>query len=188
MFDAQPTLVGERLILRPMRADDYEALYEVARDPLIWEQHPSNDRYQPEVFRAFFDDGLASSGGLVAIDRQTERVIGSSRFANYDEARSEVEIGWTFLARAYWGGLYNGEMKHLMLAHAFQFVRTVVFLVGTHNFRSQRAVEKLGAARVSTRTDAQGRLAYVYAITAGAFQGGKGTPSSIPTAPGHNPR
>jgi RimJ/RimL family protein N-acetyltransferase len=186
MFDAQPTLVGERLVLRPMRAEDYDALYEAARDPLIWEQHPSRDRYQPDVFRAFFDEGLASGGALVAIDRQTDRLIGSSRFANYDPERSEIEIGWTFLARAYWGGIYNGEMKRLMLSHAFRFVRTVVFLVGPRNFRSQRAVEKLGAVRVSTRTDAQGRVAYVYALTADAFLGGNEPRVETTTTPGHD--
>ena len=51
----------------------------------------------------------------------------------------EIEIGWTFLARSHWGGTYNGEMKQLMLRHAFKFVNSVIFLVGPQNLRSQRA-------------------------------------------------
>jgi len=164
-FDYQPTLKGELVELRPLRPADYDDLYAVARDPLIWEQHPAANRYQPAVFRTFFDESLASGGALVAADAGTGAVIGSSRFYGYDEQRSEVEIGWTFLARAYWGGRYNGEMKRLMLEHAFRFVRHVVFLVGPQNLRSQRAVERIGAVRAGSRSDASGRESFLYQIS-----------------------
>src|SRR5262245_20452080 len=107
-FDRQPHLKGDLIELRPLRAEDFDALYAVAADPLIWEQHPSSNRYQIEVFREFFRDALESGGALVALDARDGRVIGSSRFHGYDEVASEIEIGWTFLARAYWGGTYNG--------------------------------------------------------------------------------
>jgi RimJ/RimL family protein N-acetyltransferase len=142
-------LKGDLLELRPLRAADFRDLYAVAADPLIWEQHPSKNRYQEEVFKVFFREALESRGALIAIDGKDGRVIGSSRFHGYDEARSEVEIGWTFLARSHWGGAYNGEMKRLMLSHAFRFVNSVVFLVGPHNFRSQRAVERIGGGNRS---------------------------------------
>jgi RimJ/RimL family protein N-acetyltransferase len=167
-FEPQPTLQGELLELRPLRPEDFGDLYAVASDPLIWEQHPCNDRWQEEVFKAFFRDALESGGALVAIDRRTGRVIGSSRFHGYDEARGEVEIGWTFLARSHWGGAYNREMKRLMLRHASRFVTGVIFVVGTRNFRSQRAVEKIGGVRVGPRTDANGRESFVYRIEASA--------------------
>jgi RimJ/RimL family protein N-acetyltransferase len=141
----------------------------VASDPLIWEQHPCNDRYREEVFAAFFREALESRGALVAIDRKDGRVIGSSRFHGYDEEKGEVEIGWTFLARSHWGGAYNGEMKRLMLRHAFRFVNSVVFLVGPHNVRSQRAVERIGGVRAGTRLDGSGRESLVYRIEASAF-------------------
>jgi len=144
----------------------------VAADPLIWEQHPAKDRYQEEQFRVFFREALESGGALVAIDTKDGRVIGSSRFHGYDGDKSEVEIGWTFLARSHWGGRYNGEMKQLMLQHAFRFVDRVVFLVGLHNRRSQRAVEKLGGMRVGSRPDASGRDSIVYEITAATFAPG----------------
>jgi RimJ/RimL family protein N-acetyltransferase len=151
--------------LRPMRADDFEALFRVAADPLIWEQHPDHDRYQEATFRAFFEQGLASGGALVALDRATGRIIGSSRYHGYDADRGVVEIGWTFLARAYWGGRYNGEMKRLMLEHAFKSVQRVLFIIGPENCRSQRAVEKLGGVRAGTTADAQGRERVVYELT-----------------------
>ena len=169
-FDLQPHLTGELLELRPLAAEDFRDLYAVAADPLIWEQHPNWDRYQEEVFAAFFREALASGGALVAVDRTNGRVIGSSRFHGYDEAKSEIEIGWTFLARSHWGGTYNGEMKRLMLRHAFRFVRNVVFLVGPHNFRSRRAVEKIGGVLVGTRPNASGLESVVYRIEASAFR------------------
>jgi len=164
-FDRQPVLRGELLELRPLRADDFEELYRVASDPLTWEQHPEPDRCTEPVFRAFFDESLASGGALVALDRATGRIIGSSRFHGHDPERSVIEIGWSFLARAYWGGRYNGEMKRLMLAHAFERVQRVIFIIGPDNLRSQRAVEKIGGVRAGTMLDGKGRERVVYELT-----------------------
>lgn len=168
-FDLQPVLTGELIELRPLRDDDFDALFAVASDPLIWEQHPDSDRYQEQVFRAFFRGAMDSGGAFIVRDTRDGRVIGSSRYHGYDERQSEVEIGWTFLARSHWGGRYNGEMKRLMLQHAFQFVERVVFLIGPENYRSQRAVEKIGAVRIGTRLGANGREGVAYEITRAAF-------------------
>ena len=165
-FDLQPVLRGELLWLRPLRPDDWDALYAVASDPLIWEQHPAADRYQKDVFRGFFQQALDSGGAFVVIDAQTDRVIGSSRFHGYDEAKGEIEIGWTFLARAYWGGVHNRELKQLMLRHALGFVTRVIFLVGPTNRRSQRALEKIGAVRAGSRINERGEESFAYQITA----------------------
>lgn len=171
VFEAQPTLAGRLLELRPLQEDDYDALFAVASDPLIWEQHPASDRYQPEVFQKFFRDAMESGGALLAIDRENGTVIGSSRYHGYNESASEVEIGWTFLARSHWGGQYNGEMKQLMLQHAFQFVDAVIFLIGPENIRSQRAVEKIGGVRDGSRTDGSGMESWLYRIRAAKYQG-----------------
>jgi RimJ/RimL family protein N-acetyltransferase len=168
-FDLQPILKGELLKLRPLRIEDYHDLYAVAADPLIWEQHPINDRYKEEVFKLFFREALKSGGALIAINSNDSQVIGSSRFHGYDKEKSEIEIGWTFLARSHWGGIYNREMKQLMLRHAFRFVNSVVFLVGPQNLRSQRAVEKIGGIRAGSRLDGSGQNSFVYQITASTF-------------------
>lgn len=167
-FDLQPTLSGEFLTLRPLQEEDFSDLYAVAADPLIWEQHPVKDRYKEEVFRSFFHESLSSGGALVALDKD-DQMIGASRFHGYDKVKSEIEIGWTFLARSQWGGVYNGEMKQLMLQHAFLFVNSVVLLVGPQNLRSQRAVEKIGGIRTGIRPDGGGRDSIIYQITASTF-------------------
>lgn len=142
--DRQPALEGELVRLRPTTPDDWDALFAIASDRLLWEVHPAHDRWQEPVFRAYFDAGLASGGALTIIDRATDRIIGSSRYDNWKPQADEVEIGWTYLSRAYWGGRYNREIKALMLDHIHRFVGTAVFTVGEGNVRSRRAMEKIG--------------------------------------------
>ena len=163
-IELQPHLSGELIELRPLRPDDWEELFAVAVDPLIWELHPARDRYKEEVFREFFREALESGGAFAVVDRKARKIIGSSRYFGYDPGKSEIEIGWTFLARAYWGGVYNREMKRLMLDHIFQFVDNVVFLVGPTNFRSQRAMEKIGGVLIGRRTNRSGVEHVVYQI------------------------
>ena len=163
----QPVLRGDLVELRPLRVSDREDLFQVASDPLIWEQHHVKDRCERVGFETFFRESLESGGALLVTDIKNEETIGSSRFYGYDAKRSEVEIGWTFLARSHWGGRYNGEMKRLMLGHAFQFVTHVIFLVAPGNMRSRTAVERLGAERIGERTDATGNKSMLYRMTAG---------------------
>src|ERR1700757_509884 len=152
--DLQPHLKGELIELQPLTPEDWDDLFAVASDPLIWEQHPESDRYKEEVFKVFFREALESGGAFVVIDKKTQQIIGSTRFYGYDPEKSEIEIGWTFLARKYWGGRFNAEMKRLLLNHAFRFVERVVFFVGQTNLRSQKAMEKIGALNIGlvTRT------------------------------------
>jgi N-acetyltransferase len=144
-FELQPTLIGDLLELRPLRAEHFNELFAAASDPLIWEQHPESDRYKREIFQRYFDGAIESKGAFAIVDRKSGRVIGSSRYCHLNLSESEVEIGWTFMERAYWGGDYNRELKQLMLDHAFKFVERVVFVVGETNLRSQKALEKIGA-------------------------------------------
>ena len=162
-FDPQPTLRGPTITARPLRPEDLEPLYAVASDPLLWAQHPSPDRHRRDVFESFFAEALAS-GGALTVHTDNRAVIGSSRFRGDDEGRSQVEIGWTFLARPVWGGAANRELKNLMLAHAFRFVDRVVFNIGADNLRSRRAVEKLGARVIGTTPRPPGPDWVVYAI------------------------
>lgn len=182
MLDRQPVLEGEHVRLRPLRPGDWDALFAVASDPLIWEQHPAHDRWREPVFRAFFDDALANKGALVALDATTGAVIGSSRFQGLEEAPTaggvgSVEIGWTFLARSHWGGRWNHEMKRLMLAHALASVAEVRFLVGESNIRSRTALERIGARLTDRREErvmADGKVIghVTYAITRAGFAEG----------------
>jgi N-acetyltransferase len=153
MLDLQPTFQTETVTIRPLREGDFDLLYAVASDPLIWDQHPSWDRYQEPVFRQFFADGMATGSAFVILDSQTGEVIGSSRYCNIKPEKSEIEIGYTFFARAYWGNGTNWAVKRLMIDYAFQEFERIVFAIGAQNFRSRRAVEKLGGVLETTSDD-----------------------------------
>jgi RimJ/RimL family protein N-acetyltransferase len=168
-FDLQPAITGTLIAIRPLAAEDFDALFAAASDPLIWEHHPESDRYEKTVFQRFFDGAIESGGAFAVIELRSGRIIGSSRYWNLKPSESEVEIGWTFLERAFWGGRYNAELKSLMLDHAFRFVERVVFVVGETNLRSQRALQKIGAELVgpAERAAADGTLRrnVIFAIT-----------------------
>ncbi len=164
--DLQPVLEGPRLTVRPVVPEDWHGMFAAAADPRIWEVHPAYDRYKEPVFRSYFDDALRSKSAFTIVDRTTSDIIGSSRYNGYDPAESEIEIGWTFLTRDYWGGSYNQEVKSLMTGHAFSFVETVIFWVGETNFRSRRAMEKIGGSlRAGTHTRGGGAAHVVYELT-----------------------
>lgn len=146
MIDLQPVLHGPTLTLRPLQADDFDALYAAASDPLIWVQNPQPTRYQRDVFRTVFDSGMESKGALVVIDRASGAIIGTSRYYEWQPETREIAIGYTFLARSHWGGATNAELKKLMLDHIFQWADTVWFHIGAENWRSRKAMEKIGGA------------------------------------------
>jgi len=166
----QPELQSDLLFIRPMVEGDFDALYAVASDPLIWQQHPAKNRYQKEEFSQYFNEAIASKGALVAINKVSNKVIGSSRYHDYSAENAELEIGWTFLARSHWGGRYNKDMKRLMLEHAFSFVQSVLFVVGAQNMRSRYAVMKIGGVEIEKRAGADCVENVVFQITKASFK------------------
>jgi len=147
-FEFQPNIENDFVRILALKIDDFETLYKVAADPLIWEQHPNPDRYKREVFEMFFKGAIESGGAFLVFNAKTNQPIGSSRFYNFDKTTKSVAIGYTFLSRDHWGTLYNSALKTLMLMHAFKFVNYVVFHIGANNIRSQKAIVKLGAKKV----------------------------------------
>ena len=148
-MNPQPTYLENDLIkLVPLASDDFERIYLVASDPLIWEQHPNKFRYKRDVFQTFFNEAIASGSAFLIFDAETNEVIGSSRYYDYDAAKSEIAIGYTFLARSRWGGTYNRALKQLMIDHAFESVGSVLLHIGEGNIRSQKAAMKIGGKKV----------------------------------------
>lgn len=176
-MDRQPVLEGDRLSLRPLRPEDWDALFAVASDREIWARHPAHDRWQEPVFRQFFAEGLARGGALAIIDKAIGEMIGSSQFGEPEaEQPGEIEIGWSFLARRYWGKGYNAEFKQLMLAHALAHYESVIFQVGESNVISRRAMENIGGILTGRTRDFEraGAMVHhvIYAITRASFASG----------------
>ncbi|SHM33720.1 hypothetical protein SAMN05444484_105194 [Flavobacterium chilense] len=148
-FNLQPEFLEDEITkLVPLQESDFEALYQIASDPLIWEQHPMKDRYKIEVFKPFFEAALNSKSAFLIVDRKTNEIIGNTRYYDYNPEKSSIAIGYTFIARKFWGGLYNKSNKKLLIDYAFEHVDSVLFHIGADNIRSQKAVSKLGAVKI----------------------------------------
>lgn len=173
--DFQPTLVGPTVTVRPIAREDWTELFAAGSDPKIWEVHPVPDRYTEAKFRTFFDDAIASKMAFTFVDRASGALIGSSRYYGYEPEIGEIEIGWTFLARSHWGGVTNREVKRLMLDHAFTLVDTVIFWVGETNWRSQRAMTKIGGVKregLFTRELSGDRPYFIFDIGKARYEAG----------------
>ena len=168
IFDLQPVLENDKVILYPLQEEDFAALYAVASDPKIWEQHPNKDRWKQTVFRTFFNGALQSQGAFKILDKATGKIVGSTRIYNYQEPESSIMIGYTFLATSYWGTGLNLSVKALLLDYLFQFVEQVYFQIGAHNIRSQMAIGRLGAKKVGEQEVAYfgelPKLNYIYSV------------------------
>lgn len=168
-LNIQPTLENEKAVLRPLQEQDFEALYTVASDPKIWEQHPNKNRWKKDVFKVFFDGAMQSKGAFKILDKTNGSIIGCTRFYDFEEQESSILIGYTFYAKDCWGKGFNHSVKILMLNYIFQFVSSVYFHIGATNFRSQNAINRLGVTKIDeqevTYFGEQPKLNYVYKLT-----------------------
>lgn len=167
-FSIQPRLGNKEVMLVPLQAGDFDALYEAAADPAVWAQHPNKDRWQKSVFQLFFEGALKSGGAFKLVDKTTQQVIGSTRFYDYDEADDSILIGYTFYRTSCWGRGINQSVKALMRDYIFQHVGRVYFHIGAGNVRSQIAIGRLGAIKVAEQEVAYygepSKLNFVYSI------------------------
>lgn len=147
----QPVLEHDQYLLLPLQADDFEALYIVASDPKVWEQHPNKDRWRREVFLNFFEGALKSEGAFKVIDKDQMEVIGCTRYYDLKPSEDSIHIGYTFYATNYWGSGANHAVKRMMIAYIFQFVSKIYFHIGAENLRSQISIERLGAIKVGEK-------------------------------------
>ncbi|MCX8524559.1 GNAT family N-acetyltransferase [Chryseobacterium formosus] len=147
-FSIQPELENDKYQLIPLSQGDFEALYEVASDSKVWEQHPNKDRYKREVFKNFFKGAMESKGAFKIFEKSSGDVLGSTRFYDYDESKNSIFIGYTFYGTKCWGKGINPQIKKLMLDYIFQYVDTVHFHIGKENLRSQTALERLGGKKI----------------------------------------
>ncbi|HEY4286379.1 MAG TPA: GNAT family N-acetyltransferase [Puia sp.] len=168
-FPIQPVLENKKAILHLLQENDFDALYAVASDPEVWEQHPSKDRWKREVFQTFFDGAIQSKGAFKIMDKATGNVIGSTRIYDYNEEDNSVFIGYTFYAKSYWGKGFNHSVKTTMLDYIFQFASKVYFQIGANNIRSQIAIGRVGAEKIAEQEVAYfgeaPRLNFIYQIS-----------------------
>lgn len=148
-FNLQPVLENDLCVLSPLEEKDFDALYKVASDPKIWEQHPNKDRWKKEVFEKFFEGAIQSKGAFKIINKETGEVVGSTRFYDFNQEEDCIFIGYTFYAVSCWGKGFNLSVKKTMLDYLFKYVSKVRFHIGAENIRSQIAISRVGAKKIA---------------------------------------
>jgi N-acetyltransferase len=148
-FDIQPLFLQNNILkLIPLHENDFEELYQIASDPLVWEQHPNKTRYQKDVFKNYFEGAMQSKGAFIIKKTDSNETVGCTRFYDFNLEDNSIIIGYTFIGRQFWGKDYNKTIKKLMLDYAFEYVNKVYFHIGAFNIRSQKAIEKIGATKI----------------------------------------
>lgn len=161
-FSIQPNLENDYVQILPLEINDFESLYQVAKDKKIWEQHPCHNRWKEDVFKVFFKEAVESKGAFKIIDKTTGGLIGSTRYYDYSENDKSIVIGYTFIAVNYWGTGINSSIKKLMIDYIFQYVDKIYFHIGSTNFRSQKAIAKINAIKTSKEiTVTDGNSSYI---------------------------
>lgn len=152
LFDPGPVdLQSPRVKLVPLCADHAGELYEAGRDEAIWE-------YLPRSVFSSSDDALAwidaareemQAGQRIPfaiIDRRSGRLAGSTSYLDIQRDHRTLEIGWTWLGKAFQRSFVNTECKLLLLEHAFDVLHAmrVQFKTDRRNQPSRRAIERIG--------------------------------------------
>jgi RimJ/RimL family protein N-acetyltransferase len=145
-------LEGRLVVLEPLGPEHEEGLFAAAADPEIWRWMPVRANASREAFHAWLVDAVerTQAGVDVAfatLERASGRPIGSTRYLTLRPEHRGLEIGWTWVERAAWGGGANVEAKLLMLEHAFERhgCMRVELKTDARNERSRRAIEALPA-------------------------------------------
>ncbi len=167
-FNIQPTLENDIVLLLPLHINDFDSLYELGSDPLIWEQHPNQDRWKLEAFTNYFEGAVRSRRAFKIVYKPDGELAGCTRIYDYVVEENSIKIGYTFIARKFWSKGINPAAKKLLLDYLFQYVEKVQFHIGSKNIRSQIAIGKLGAKKISEEEIAYygepPKLNYLYQI------------------------
>ena len=150
------TLEGRHVRLVPLTLEHVPALWEAANDPDIWRwtlNHPQSE----DDIRRYVEAALAkraAGGGLpfATLEAGSGRVIGSTRYHNWEPPHPRVEIGYTWITRSWQRTPVNTEAKYLMLRHAFETLglARVELRTDALNARSRAAILRLGAREEGT--------------------------------------
>jgi len=165
-------LENDLILLKPLEAKDFEALFAIASDKEIWTQHPNFNRYQRDEFAVYFRSLLHSNQPYLIIDKTKDMIVGATCYYEYCSTEKSIAIGYTFISKEYWGRNYNRQVKHLMILHAFEYIEKVIFHVRKGNIRSQKALEKIEARFVKEYPDpnSEGGIRLEYQIQKNLFR------------------
>ncbi|MEH7441463.1 GNAT family protein [Bacillus sp. JJ1122] len=147
------SLEGPTVILMPMEMEQLDDLWNVAQAQDIWEFTSSKIKNKEDMKLTIEAATAEREGGIqmpfVVVDKESGKMIGSSRYLDLSRSHKSLEIGWTWYHPDYWRTRVNTETKFLMLQYAFEEMdmNRVQFCTDLRNIRSQTAISRLGAKK-----------------------------------------
>jgi RimJ/RimL family protein N-acetyltransferase len=149
-------LEGEHIRLEPLRVDHLPALVKVGMDQSLWQWTANIVKTEADLERyvrtALADQAKGVALPFVTVERESAKVVGSTRFGNIDAINRKVEIGWTWINPEWQRTFVNTEAKLLMLTHAFEVWKCIRVELKTdaNNDKSRKAMARIGAKEEGT--------------------------------------
>jgi len=144
-------LAGDKVELIPLDRSHREGLLKAATDGKLWELWftavPCDQTIDRYIDQALSEKKEGKAFPFTIIERETDQVIGSTRYLNIEQRHKRLEIGNTWYAKSFQRTGVNTECKYLLLRHAFENLNCIAveFRTHWHNHRSRNAILRLGA-------------------------------------------
>ncbi len=144
-------LSGSNVILEPLSPEHLEGMIAAVKDGELWNlwftSIPSPEKAEAYIKTALDMRENAGAMPFIVRDRETNKIIGCTRYFNVDEVNQRLEIGHTWYSESYQRTAVNTESKYLLLSHAFEKLSAIAveFRTHWHNHKSRAAIARLGA-------------------------------------------
>lgn len=150
-FEEEIILENERVVLRPLAIDDFDALLPYSiNEPTLWQYSltsaDSSDNLKKYINSALHKRAMNDSYPFIVFDKKTQKIAGSTRFYDYQKIHNTIQLGYTWYGAEFWGTGLNKNCKKLLLTYAFDTIgiHRVEFRADFNNKRSIAAMKKLG--------------------------------------------
>jgi len=146
MLDANLVLQNDQILLRPISEQDFSLLQDLANDPSLWIYFTQDLSIEADFLKWVEPAMQGQRLQFVVIDKSSQFIVGSSAFGNYSPADQRIEIGWTWLGKAFHGSGINKQMKILMVRYCFEILKLKRVEVKTDvlNQPARKALAKMG--------------------------------------------
>ena len=145
------TLTGSKVILEPLSLEHLDGLISAVKDGELWKlwftSIPAPEKAEEYIKTALGMRETAGAMPFIVRDRESNKIIGGTRYFNVDEVNQRLEIGYTWYSESYQRTAANTECKYLLLSHAFEKLGAIAveFRTHWHNHKSRTAIARLGA-------------------------------------------
>lgn len=145
------TLTGLRVVLEPLSLEHLDGMINAVKDGELWKlwftSIPTPEKAEAYIKTALEMRENAGAMPFIVRDRESNKIIGSTRYFNVDEGNQRLEIGYTWYSESYQRTAVNSECKYLLLSHAFEKLEAIAveFRTHWHNQKSRAAIARLGA-------------------------------------------